>query len=127
MLDVIFDNWGEKVYYVTNLLAPLAFLPLLAPESLILAIPWILASFSTNYQPYYSVYFQYTGFVFPFIIFALPTAIERLKLQKPKRMLYVVFLSIINRFFLGKTLTDVGCISQSLSVNFDSKQCCYEE
>jgi uncharacterized membrane protein len=39
MLDVIFDNWGEKVYYVTNLLAPLAFLPLLAPESLILAIP----------------------------------------------------------------------------------------
>jgi uncharacterized membrane protein len=95
VLDVFFNDWGAKMFYVINLLAPLAFLPLLAPEPLIMALPWVLASFVTTVTPYYSVYFQYTGFVIPFIFIALPKAIERLKLQQAQRILYLIFLSTI--------------------------------
>lgn len=92
---VVSSNWSEKVLYVVDFFVPLAFLPLLAPAPLIMALPWILASFATNYQPYYSVYFQYTGFVIPFVLAALPKAMERLKLQNKQRVFYVIFLSTI--------------------------------
>jgi uncharacterized membrane protein len=95
VVDVFFNDWGAKMFYAIDLLAPLAFLPLLAPEPLIMAAPWIFASFVTNYQPYYSVYYQYTGFVIPFILLALPKAIERLRLQQTRRILYVIFLSTL--------------------------------
>ncbi len=94
-LDIFRSDWGTKMLYLINLLAPLAFLPLLAPEPLIMALPWILASFVTNTTAYYSVYFQYTGLVIPFIFLALPKALERLKIQKPHRMFYVLILSTI--------------------------------
>jgi hypothetical protein len=80
---------------VIDFFVPLAFVPLLAPAPLIMALPWILASFTTNYQPYYSVYFQYTGFVIPFVLVALPKAIERLKFQNKQRVFYAIFLSTI--------------------------------
>jgi uncharacterized membrane protein len=97
IINVIFDadEWKWKMLYLINFLAPLVFLPLLAPELLVMALPWIFASFSTTYSPYYSVYFQYTGFVIPFMLLALPKAIERLKLQHVRRILYLIFLSTL--------------------------------
>ena len=95
VMDVFVNDLGTKMQYLINLLAPLAFLPLLAPEPLVMALPWVLASFITSVSAYYSVYFQYTGLVIPFIFLALPRAIERLKLQKPQRILYVMMLATL--------------------------------
>jgi uncharacterized membrane protein len=99
MPNVISSDLGAKMFYLINFLAPLAFLPLLAPEPLIMALPWIFASFGTTYAPYSSVYFQYTGFVIPFVFVALPKAIERaierLKLQNARKILPILLLSTI--------------------------------
>jgi hypothetical protein len=92
VLNVIFSDWQAKIFYLINFLAPLAFLPLLALEPFIMAIPWIFVSFSSTYSFYYSVYFQYTGFVIPFVFVAFPKAIERLNLQNARKILYVVLL-----------------------------------
>ena len=95
VLEVISNNRDQKSLFAMTLFGPLAFVPLLAPESLIMAVPWVFASFSTSYSPYYSIYFQYTGFVIPFIFAALPTAIKRLKLQQTKRIFVLFFLTTI--------------------------------
>jgi uncharacterized membrane protein len=97
MLNVIFDEvtWPAKMFYLINFLAPLASLPVLVPEPLIMALPWIFASFSSTYSLHYSIYFQYTGFVIPFVFVALPKAIERLHLQNARRILYVILLCTI--------------------------------
>jgi uncharacterized membrane protein YozB (DUF420 family) len=95
MLNVIFSNWGAKMFYLISFFAPLAFLPLLAPEPLIMAFPWVLTSFASVYSPYYSVYFQYNGFIIPFVLAALPKAVERLRLQNSRRMLGIVLLATI--------------------------------
>jgi uncharacterized membrane protein len=90
--SIFFSDGQEKIFYLINFLAPLASLPLLAPEPLVMAIPWIFVSFSSTYSVYYSVYFQYTGFVIPFVFIAFPKAIERLNLQNARKILYVVLL-----------------------------------
>jgi uncharacterized membrane protein len=93
ILNVIFNDWDKKMFYLINFLGPLAFLPLLALEPLIMAFPWIFAGFSSTYQFYYSVYFQYTGFVIPFVFVALPKAIERLNnLQNSRKIFSVILL-----------------------------------
>jgi uncharacterized membrane protein len=91
-LNVFFSDWGSKMFYLINLLAPLAFLPLFAPETLIMALPWAFFSFSSTYSFYYSVYFQYTGFVIPFVVVALPGAIKRLNPQDVRKILALILV-----------------------------------
>jgi uncharacterized membrane protein len=95
MLNVISSNLDYKMFYIISFLAPLAFLPLVAPEPLIMAFPWIFASFSSTYSLHYSIYFQYTGFVIPFVFVALPKAIERLNPQNARKILSVILLCTI--------------------------------
>jgi len=98
-LQLLFNNWGSKVFYLIYLLAPLTFIPLLASEPLIMAIPWIGASFIANYSPYYSIYHQYNAFIIPFVFVALLKAIEKLvtmesgfDFRRAKKMLLIIFL-----------------------------------
>ncbi|MEM2099477.1 MAG: DUF2079 domain-containing protein [Candidatus Bathyarchaeia archaeon] len=83
----------DKIFYVIGFLAPLAFLPLLAPEPLIIALPWIGLSFVSQYPPYYSVFYQYTAFVIPFVMIALPKAIGRLEIRKGKKIVTLLLLA----------------------------------
>ena len=53
----------EKTFYAFFILAPVAFLPLLAPLEFLLSLPWIFAALLSDYSPYYEPYFQYFGFV----------------------------------------------------------------
>jgi hypothetical protein len=93
ILNVIFTDWGMKMFYILSLFAPLVFLPFLALEPLIMALPWIGASFISTYPPYYSIYYYYNGFVIPFIFVALLKGIERLGLQQTKKVLAIILLS----------------------------------
>jgi len=53
----------EKPFYAFLMLAPLVFLPVLAPLELLLSLPWMFAALLSDYSPYYEPYFQYFGFV----------------------------------------------------------------
>jgi uncharacterized membrane protein len=53
----------EKPLYVIFLFAPVLFLPILAPLTLLLPFPWIVVALLTDYQPYYQPYYQYSAFI----------------------------------------------------------------
>ena len=53
----------EKPLYVIFLFAPVLFLPILAPLTLLLPLPWIVVALLTDYQPYYQPYYQYSAFI----------------------------------------------------------------
>ncbi len=93
---MIFNDWSSKVFYIICLLGPLGFLPALSLEPVVMTIPWIGASFITDYLPYYSIYYHYNSFVFPFVFIALVKVIERIKVIRPKlvkRISLALFLS----------------------------------
>ena len=70
-------------------------------------IPWIGASFLSIYPAYYSVYYQYQGFVIPFMFLALVKSIERLNFKKTKRIFGVLFITtfIISLFIFSSPQT----------------------
>lgn len=53
----------EKPLYVIFLFAPVLFLPIFAPLTLLLPLPWIVVALLTDYQPYYQPYYQYSAFI----------------------------------------------------------------
>ncbi len=64
----VFEHYHEQ--YLRILLAPVAYLPLLAPWALVLAVPSLaLNLLSSNYNMY-SGYFQYNAEIVPMLIFA---------------------------------------------------------
>jgi len=103
ILSVIFDGFGSKLSYLITFFAPLGFIPLLALEPIIMALPWIGASLITSYPPYHLIYFHYNGFLIPFIFIAFIKAVERIHQrnqasglqQRVKKFLLFAFLSTI--------------------------------
>jgi len=53
----------DKVYYALSALAPVLFMPFLAPLEFFLAVPWLLAALLSQYPPYYQYYYQYFGLI----------------------------------------------------------------
>jgi uncharacterized membrane protein len=106
---VITYDFEAKILYIISLFGPLAFLSFLAPEPLVMALPWISASLISSYPFYHSVYYHYNSFVIPFIFVALPKAIERLHLPHTKRILQLLLLCtvIFGLYLIGsKTFLD---------------------
>ena len=103
IFNVLSVDLGSKIVYLIYLFGPLAFLPFLAPEALVMALPWLCLSFISSYNPYYSIFYFYSGFVIPFIFVALPKAICRFNSSKingfyrsnKKRILALLVLSTI--------------------------------
>ena len=98
VLQVFLNNLSSKLFYIMSFLILLAFSPLLDLKPLIMTIPWFGVSFISTYESYYSVYYQYNGFVIPFIFIALIKGLERLKGANSRfirRLLIVMFLSSI--------------------------------
>ncbi len=67
-----------KFEYVLNLFAPLAFLPLVNPPLLLLALPTLGISLLSDYAPQFSIHYHYTASLIPFLFFALVAGIARL-------------------------------------------------
>jgi uncharacterized membrane protein len=103
IFNVLSVQLDSKFLYLIYLFGPVAFLPFLAPEALVMALPWLCLSFVSNYNPYYSIFYFYSGFVIPFIFVALPKAISRFDSSKingfyrsnKKRFLTLLILSTL--------------------------------
>jgi uncharacterized membrane protein len=103
IFNVLSVQLDLKFMYLIYLFGPLAFLPFLAPEALVMALPWLSLSFLSSYNPYYSIFYFYSGFVIPFIFVALPKAISRFDSSKingfyrsnKKRFLTLLILSML--------------------------------
>ena len=101
LVNTFFADGQTKTMYILVLFAPLAFVPFLAPEYLLMSLPWIASSFLSTYPLYYSIYYQYTGFVIPFLLLALPTAIRRVKFRKAKKIIpALLVVSLIFGYYL---------------------------
>ena len=58
----------EKLKYLVFLIGSNLHLPFSNPLLLLPAVPWLTISLLSNYQPYYSIGFQYPSYVLPFIL-----------------------------------------------------------
>ena len=67
-----------KLEFVLLLLAPLALVPLLSPELLLLALPTLAISLLSDLNLNYSIRYHYTASLIPFLFFATILGIERL-------------------------------------------------
>jgi uncharacterized membrane protein len=61
----------SRLNYLWQLLFPLALLPLLAPLILIAIVPELLLNMLSNDATQYSIYYQYTAVITPFLIVAM--------------------------------------------------------
>ncbi len=66
-----------RLTYLWDLLAPLVFLPVLAPLILIAIVPELLLNMLSNDPSQYSIYYQYTAVITPLLIVAMIGGIAR--------------------------------------------------
>jgi uncharacterized membrane protein len=85
-------DFQAKIFYIIALFGSLAFIPFFAPEMFIMLVPWFGASLLSIYAPYYSIYYQYQGFVIPFIFVALIIGLKRLRLFDAKKILALLII-----------------------------------
>ncbi len=78
VLNALFNDGQKKFLYIVALLGPLAFIPLLEPSALVMAIPWLAASLLSINPLYYSIETQYPAFVSPFIFLSAIDGVKRL-------------------------------------------------
>ena len=91
-------NLDQKIMFLILMCGPMIFLSFLSPLDLILALPWILISFLTDYTPYFSINYQYTAFVFPFLFIASIKGIRELAFRNGRideRILKRIFALLI--------------------------------
>jgi uncharacterized membrane protein len=101
-VTMVLNDFDIKLSYLIIFLAPLAFIPLLVLEPLVMVLPWIAAAFITNYPPYYMIHFHYNAFVIPFIFIAFIKAVEYISqktssidARRVRKTLFVAFLCTI--------------------------------
>lgn len=86
-----FDG-AAKLLYITFLLLPALFLPLLSLRELIPAFPYLLISLFSSYRLYYSLEGHYAAFVAPFIFLGFLHGLMRLQ-RKPRLKISVLKLA----------------------------------
>jgi uncharacterized membrane protein len=91
-LNSLTFDWATKLLYITFLLLPVLFLPLLGLQGLIPAIPYLLISLFSSYHLYYSLEGHYAAFVAPFIFLGFLHGLMRLQ-RKPRLKISVLKLA----------------------------------
>jgi len=85
VMNVLFSSAEQKLLYLFGLLSPVVFLPLLDLPSFLIATPWILAAFLSNYPPYYTpLGYQYTLFVCPFVFISAIKGVKKIQIIKQR-------------------------------------------
>ncbi len=77
-IQVLFNDGQSKFLYITSLFGPLAFLSFLDPLTLIMTLPWLMASLLSVNPLYYAIGTQYPAFVSPFLFVAAVNGIRKL-------------------------------------------------
>lgn len=98
-----------KIVYVLQLLIPLGWLPLLAPEVMLLAVPTLGYSLLSSLDAQYSIHYWYFAPILPFIFYAAiigtQRILNRLTLSSP-------------RFFVAKAMLLIYLLSASIASYF---------
>jgi uncharacterized membrane protein len=100
----LFADLPAKFEYLIEVFTPTMFLPILTPLSLIPFVAWVGLAFLTKFEPYYSIYFQYSAYGIAFIFSALATSLA--KLAMPAHAMRRIAIAI---FFV--TLLTSGYVS----------------
>jgi len=75
-----------KIEFLLHLLAPLAFLPLLGFDTLLLALPTMLYLLLSDYEPQYSIQYHYTALLIPLLVMSAATGAARLVRRRGQSM-----------------------------------------
>jgi uncharacterized membrane protein len=74
---------GNRLVYLGALFAPLAFLPLLAPGTLLAVVPSLMENLLSQDKILFDYRTQYQSFVLPFLVVAAIAGYDRLALRRP--------------------------------------------
>jgi uncharacterized membrane protein len=108
--DLLYE-WNKKILFVTLLLAPLAFLPLLSPYTFFITLPAFATILLGRYPHAYVIGYQYSYAIIPFLFVSAVYGIKRLKKNEKtlKKLLgLMICLGII--FMLFFSLTPLGIL-----------------
>jgi uncharacterized membrane protein len=98
-INIFFNNGQSKFVYITSLFAPLAFLSFLDPLTLIMTLPWLMASLLSVNPLYYAIGTQYPAFVSPFLFIAAISGIKKLVDLSSRGLLrkiaFLMFISLL--------------------------------
>jgi uncharacterized membrane protein len=115
-IKVLLNDGQSKFLYITALFAPLAFLSFLDPLTLIMAVPWLMASLLSVNPLYYAVGTHYPAFVSPFLFVAAVNGIKKLVNINSRdilnKIVFLMFVSLILSMFLLPT-DDYFSVTQS--------------
>lgn len=78
VIQLMLRSWEDKFLYIVYLFGPVAFLSFLDPPSLLMTVPWFVASFLSSFWPYFHIDYQYSAFVIPFIFISAIYGVKRL-------------------------------------------------
>jgi uncharacterized membrane protein len=120
-LQLAFTPFSAKTFYLLVLLAPLAFLSILNPPSLLIATPWLTASMLSLLPNYYQpVGTQYPALIIPFIFIS---AIYGAKATEP--IIQTITRKAFTGRFAGRILRErrirrltIGVSKKPLTVTF---------
>ncbi len=95
----------QKLLYVIMLLAPLLFTPLLS-SYISLSLPWLLFTFLLNYGPYYTLSYQYSLLILPFVYVSAIHGIKKVRSNVLKNINIgrILVLSTFAFFVISLTL-----------------------
>jgi len=101
---------GDRLPYLGALLAPLAFLPLLAPLDAVGALPALAQNLLSSDPVLFHHRTQYQAFVLPFLILAAIGGYDRLALRRPGRwpVRVLVVAAAVSLALSARAVNDLG-------------------
>ncbi len=98
-IQVLLNDGQNKFFYITALFGTLAFLSFLDPLTLIMTLPWLMASLLSVNPLYYAIGTQYPAFVSPFLFVAAINGIKKLVNLSSRDILrklaFLMFISLV--------------------------------
>lgn len=113
VIQFMFQPFGEKIYYIFVLFAPIGFMSFLSPPTLLIGSPWFLASLLSTYENYYNpIGYQWVGFVIPFIFISalygskrfMKIILNRSKTHNIRKRVNIFSRVTASKLFLGMIL-----------------------
>ncbi len=105
LLSYLGSDMYTKFSYLTLLLAPLLFTSFFS-SYLLLIVPWLLFAFTLNYPPYYSVGYQYSLVIIPFVYLSSIYGMKRLlRSNSSMQRIFSKLILFSALFFLISTAT----------------------
>jgi uncharacterized membrane protein len=114
-----------KLSYLITLFAPLAFMPFFKMRYLLPTLPWFVYALFSNYQPYYSILFQYPAYVISFIFVAAVYGLGRGGADKrtwKKRLVILLVFSFIVFLLVSPFSPTSTLVHQDSGMNLSSQR-----